>query len=94
MAKKKETKKVEVEIPQVQEMVIEEPVVETPKVEVKSQIKEKSKPANDWEIKDRVYYLTKGRKPLSYIIKSADLYWFDDEKGYEREIKYCQNQKT
>ena len=47
-----------------------------------------------WEIKDRVYYLTKDRKPLSYAIRSANLYWFDEEKGYEREIKYCKNQQT
>ena len=94
MAKKKETKKVEVEIPQVQEMVMEEPVVETPKVEVKPQIKENPKSTNDWEIKDRVYYLTKGRKPLSYIIRSTNIYHFDEEVGYERELKYCENQKT
>jgi hypothetical protein len=28
------------------------------------------------------------------MIKSANLYYFDEEKGYERELKYCQNQKT
>ena len=28
------------------------------------------------------------------MIKSADIYWFDSEKGYERELKYCQNQRT
>ncbi|MGY8866319.1 MAG: hypothetical protein ACKVJK_11930, partial [Methylophagaceae bacterium] len=22
------------------------------------------------------------------------IYWFDEEKGYERELKYCENQKT
>lgn len=47
-----------------------------------------------WEIKDRVYYLTKKRRPLSYMIKSAGIFYFDEEKGYERELKYCQNQKT
>ena len=25
---------------------------------------------------------------------TANLYWFDEEKGYERELKYCENQKT
>ena len=34
------------------------------------------------------------KKPISRMIKSANLYWFDEEKGYEREIKYCENQKT
>ena len=28
------------------------------------------------------------------MIKSSGLYWFDKEKGYERELKYCQNQNT
>ena len=87
MAKKKQTK-VEVETPQVEETVVmEEPVVKTPKVEVKSQ-----KPK--WEIKDRMYLLKGGKKPLSRSIKSANIYYFDEEKGYERELKYCQNQKT
>ena len=81
MAKK--TKKEEVEVP-----VVETPVVETPtpkKVEIK-------KPK--WEIKDRVYYLKGRKKPLSYMLKGTGIYWFDEEKGYERELKYCQNQKT
>ena len=47
-----------------------------------------------WEIKDRVYYLKGGKKPLSRSIKAAGIYYFDEEKGYEREMKYCQNQKT
>jgi len=65
------------------------PVVETPKPKVKVETK---KPT--WEIKDRIYYLKGGKKPLSRSIKSANIYWFDEEKGYERELKYCQNQKT
>ena len=64
------------------------PVVEQPKIE------EKKVPSNKWEIKDRVYYLKSRKKPLSYIIKSAGIYWFDEEKGYERELKYCENQRT
>ena len=28
------------------------------------------------------------------MIKSAGIYFFDEEKGYERELKYCENQKT
>ena len=49
---------------------------------------------NEWEIKDRVYYLQGRKKPLSKIIRSSNLYYFDKEKGYEREVKYCQNQTT
>ena len=88
MAKKQtrstSTKKVVVE--QNQEMVLEEPVV----VKTKTQKSKK----DDWEIRDRVYYLMGNKKPISRMIKSANLYWFDEEKGYEREIKYCENQKT
>ena len=85
MAKK--TKTEEVEVP-----VVETPVVETQKpkrVEPKGQISK-----DGWELKDRVYYLKGNKKPLSRMIKSANVYWFDEEKGYERELKYCENQKT
>tara|TARA_R110000824_G_scaffold114379_6_gene264854 strand:+ start:4203 stop:5027 length:825 start_codon:yes stop_codon:yes gene_type:complete len=49
---------------------------------------------DDWEMKDRVYYLREGLSPLTYTIESRGIYWFDDEKGYEREMKYAENQKT
>jgi hypothetical protein len=93
MAKKANTKKVEVE-PQIETMeevvteFFEETVVAEPKA------RERLKPANEWEIKDRVYYLNGNKKPLSRSIKAAGIYYFDEEKGYERELKYCQNQKT
>ena len=85
MAKKKITK---VEEPIVEEtMVVEEqPKVETPKMEVKLK--------NTWEIKDRMYYLKSNKRPLSRSIRSANIHWFDEEKGYERELKNCSNQKT
>ena len=87
---KKETKRVEVEEPQIQEEVVVKttPVVEQPKA------RERVKPKNEWEIKDRLYVLRDGKIPLSRSIKSANVYYFDEEKGYERELKYCQNQKT
>jgi len=85
MAKKKITK---VEEPVVEETMVvkEQPKVEAPKI--------KAKPKNTWEIKDRIYYLKGRKKPLSYSIRASNLFWFDEEKGYEREIKYCQNQRT
>jgi hypothetical protein len=46
------------------------------------------------QIKDKLYELTINETPIVYIIKSKGLLWFDKEKGYEREIKYCENQKT
>ena len=48
----------------------------------------------NWEIKDRTYYLKGRKRPLSYMIKGTGIYYFDEEMGYERELKYCQNQKT
>ena len=86
MAKKnKETK---VEEPVVEETVVmEEPKVKTPKIKV-----EPKKPK--WEVKDRMYLLKGDKKPLSRTIKSTDIFYFDEEKGYERELKYCQNQRT
>ena len=64
--------------------------METPEPKVRERVK----PKNEWEIKDRVYRLTRERSPLSKSIKTANIYWFDTEKGFEREIKYCENQQT
>ena len=84
MAKKQETKKQVESTPQ----VVEQPKVETPVMEYPKPKKDK------WELKDRVYNLTGMHRPLSKLIKSADIYWFDEELGYERELKYCENQRT
>ena len=91
MAKKKETK-VEVQESQLKETV----TIEEPKVEV-SKIKKETKPEpkkDKWELKDRTYWLTRKRRPLSYMIRTSNIHWFDEEKGYERELKYCSNQRT
>jgi len=82
MAKKQKTK--EVEVP-----VVETLVVETPKPKVKVEPK---KPT--WEIKDRMYYLKNNKSPLTYLIRGSNIHWFDEEAGYERELKYTSNQKT
>ncbi len=81
MAKKQKTEKVEVP-------VVETPVVETPKPKKV----EPKKPT--WEIRDRVYNLTSNKKPISFMLRSSNIYYFDKEKGYERELKYCENQRT
>lgn len=47
-----------------------------------------------WEIKDRLYELKLDSYPPVYIVKSRGLFYFDNEKGYEREIKYARNQQT
>ena len=90
MAKKQETKKVVPTPPVVEQLKVETQVMETPEPKAR----ERAKPKNEWEIKDRLYILKGGKKPLSRSIKSANIYYFDEEKGYERELKYCQNQKT
>ena len=75
----------------VQEPQIETVVAEAPKPKPAPVVE---KPKNTWEIKDRVYFLKGAQKPISRSIKSANIYYFDEEKGYERELKYCQNQRT
>ena len=84
MAKKKETKEIMEDTPK----VVETAVVEAPKPKKV----EPKKP--EWEIKDRLYYLKGGMKPLSYIVKNSQIFYFDEEKGYERELKYTSNQRT
>ena len=93
MAKKKKVEEV-VEEPLVEETVVMEAPEPEPVYEPAPEPVFEEPAEEKWEVKDRLYYLNGNKKPLSYIIKSADLYWFDEEKGYEREIKYCQNQRT
>jgi len=88
MAKKQ---KVEVE-PQIETM--EEVVTEFFEETVVAEPKLKKPKKDTWEIKDRVYSLKGNKKPLSYMLKSSGVYWFDKEQGYERELKYCENQRT
>jgi len=52
------------------------------------------KAEKNWEIKDRTYTLTRNMSPLTYMIKSKDIFWFDEEKGYQRELKNTSNQIT
>jgi hypothetical protein len=85
MAKKKQTK--------VEEPIVEETVVVEEQLKVEAP-KTKAKPNNIWEIKDRVYFLKGRQKPISRSIRSANIYWFDEEKGYERELKHTLNQRT
>jgi len=99
MAKKaKKTEMVEVE-PQIETMeevvteFFEETVVAEPKI--KKPVMETPKPKKDtWVIKDRMYNLMGNRSPLTYLIRGSNIHWFDEEKGYERELKYTSNQKT
>ena len=72
---------------------VEVPVVETPVVEtLKPKKLQPVKP--EWEIKDRIYFLKNNESPVSRSIKAANIFWFDEKQGYERELKYCENQRT
>jgi hypothetical protein len=93
MAKKQKTQKVVEpliekdfeEVETMEEVVtefFEETVVAKPKIK-----------KDTWEIKDRTYFL-KHSRPLSKSIRSSGIYYFDEEKGYQRELKYCKNQTT
>ena len=74
MAKKK---KVEVEEPQIE--TVEETIVVEEQLEKKSR-KEPSKMIVDgWEIKDRMYFLTDNKSPLTYLIRASSIFWFDEE---------------
>ena len=52
-----------------------------------------------WEIKDRYYHLLNDNTPLTFRINSRHsmrkpLLWFDEEKGYNRELRYATNMKS
>tara|TARA_R100000458_G_scaffold41094_1_gene38685 strand:+ start:287 stop:1132 length:846 start_codon:yes stop_codon:yes gene_type:complete len=89
MAKKKTTAKAQtVATAPVQETLATNEMVEA-KVEIKKQPKK-----DTWEIKDRMYYLTGNKTPLTKLIRGSNIFYFDEEAGYERELKYTSNQRT
>jgi len=52
-----------------------------------------------WEYRDRTYVLKTGKSPLLYTLPSKHsqrkpLLWFDEEKGFQRELRYATNQKS
>ena len=53
----------------------------------------------NWEVKDRVYYLTTAETPLVWTLPSKHtrrkpLLWFDEEKNFQRELRYATNQPS
>ena len=97
MTKKKETKtEVETTPPVVEQQKVENVVEATTVVEKPKRVKSTStNPEDGWEIKNRTYFIKgKAKRSLSRSIKSSGIYYFDEEKGYERELKYCENQQT
>lgn len=72
----------------------EKTVVEKTPVVKKQPVKK-----DDWEIKDRVYYLKGTEHPLTLTIpakhtKKHALLWFDESLGKQRELKYATNQSS
>ena len=54
---------------------------------------------DNWEYKDRTYVLSNNYEPLTYTlpVKHTSRYpllWFDESKGYNRELRYATNQKS
>jgi hypothetical protein len=66
-------------------------------VKVKTVEQKPSKP--EWEIKERIYYLTGNKSPLTLKIpgrhtKKHALLYFDEATGKQREIRYATNQDS
>jgi hypothetical protein len=56
-------------------------------------------PVDTWVIKDRLYEITSGRKPLAFTLPTVHsartpLLYFDEKLGYNRELRYATNQRT
>ena len=77
------------------DVVMEEPV----KVQKPSQPKKTSVEKNDWEIKDRHYFLLGDKEPLTFTLKSRHtekypLLYFDPVKKEQRALRYATNQSS
>jgi hypothetical protein len=84
-------------------MAKEAKAVETTEVAPQKTVKAKTveqKPSKpEWEIKDRVYYLTGKKSPLTLTIpgkhtRKHALLYFDPATGRQREIRYATNQDS
>jgi len=61
--------------------------------------KVKKAETSTWEIKDRTYFLTGNKSPLTHTIPSrhsrrTPLLWFDPETATQRELRYATNQNS
>jgi len=73
---------------------VEQPEIKATNKMVEVAIKKPQPKKPEWEVKDRTYFLSDNRSPLSYKLKTTNIYYFDEDKGYERELKYTSNQRT
>lgn len=81
--------------PAKKETPVEAPVVSLDNID--KPLKEPAKPK--WEYKDRLYEMAGNKTPLIWSIPTMHtakrpMLWFDEEKGYQRELRYATNQKT
>ena len=81
--------------PVTKENTVEAPVVSFDNIEKAPPLPEKP----TWEYKDRLYELTGRKKPLVFTLPAVHsakkpLLWFDEELGYQREIRYATNQRS
>ena len=65
----------------------------------KAPVKKAAAPVDNWEYKNRNYYLIGNKTPLTYTLPSRHskrypLVWFDEKQGYEREMRYATNMKS
>ncbi|GAF67568.1 unnamed protein product [marine sediment metagenome] len=71
-----------------------------PQKEVVTKVATPVKPTKpEWEIKDRVYYLTGNKSPLTLTIpgrhtRKHALLYFDEKTGKQREIRFATNQDS
>ena len=77
------------------ETTVEAPVASVDNIEATPPTPKEPK----WEYKDRLYELTGRKKPLVFTLPAVHsakkpLLWFDEEKGYQREIRYATNQRS
>ena len=73
--------------------------VETTTEVVNAVLKPTQQPINNWEIKDRTYFLKSDKKTLTVTIPSrhsrkVPLLWFDKETGVQKELRYATNQNS
>lgn len=67
--------------------------MKTKKIKKVQEVIDTEVPEN-WETKDRNYYLIGGKTPLTFTLASKNMMYFDEKLGYSREIRYAQNQKS
>ena len=73
-------------------------VVEEPQVAMQQKIVVEKPKTSEWEIKDRTYMILGDTPPVTKLqsrhSRRKPLLYFDEEKGYNRELRYATNQRS